>query len=161
MPDNVTVHRDIAYVRDGHERQKLDLFVPNADGSLPLLIWVHGGASPGQQTRPVPLSYLDDGIAVAALNYRLSQHALFPAQIEDVKAAVRWLRVHAVGYNLDPNRFGVRRIRGRASGGDVGRDGSCDRVRGGRTSGRLQPRAGGGRPLRPHRLPANGRPSPA
>ncbi|MCB0112707.1 MAG: alpha/beta hydrolase, partial [Caldilineaceae bacterium] len=108
MPDNVTVHRDVAYVRDGHERQKLDLFVPNADGSLPLLIWVHGGAfRMGSKQDRVPLSYLDDGIAVAALNYRLSQHALFPAQIEDVKAAVRWLRAHAVGYNLDPNRFGA------------------------------------------------------
>ena len=44
---------------------------------------------------------------MASLNYRLSQHALFPAQIEDCEAAVRWLRAHAAQYNLDPDRFGA------------------------------------------------------
>ena len=42
---------------------------------------------------------------MASINYRLSQHAVFPAQIEDCKAAVRWLRAHAAEYHLDPNRF--------------------------------------------------------
>jgi acetyl esterase/lipase len=42
---------------------------------------------------------------VASINYRLSQHAKFPAQIEDCKAAVRWLRAHAADYRLDPDRF--------------------------------------------------------
>lgn len=44
IPEGVTVHRDIAYVTDGHERQKLDLYVPNEGENLPLIIWVHGGA---------------------------------------------------------------------------------------------------------------------
>ena len=52
-----------------------------------------------------PKEYLKDGYAGASLNYRLSQHALFPAQLEDVKAAVRWLRANAETYRLDPNRF--------------------------------------------------------
>lgn len=108
MPANMTVHRDIAYVPNGHERQTLDLFLPAADGPLPLLIWVHGGAfRMGSKADKVPLAYLEDGFAVASLNYRLSQHALFPAQIQDIKAAVRWLRAHAADYNLDPNRFGA------------------------------------------------------
>lgn len=47
------------------------------------------------------------GYAVASLNYRLSGHAAFPAQIEDCKAAIRWLRAHAKEYGLDPERFGV------------------------------------------------------
>ena len=42
---------------------------------------------------------------MASINYRLSQHAVFPGQIEDCKAAVRWLRANAAKYNLDPNRF--------------------------------------------------------
>lgn len=45
--------------------------------------------------------------AVASINYRLSQHAIFPAQIQDCKAAVRWLRAHAAQYHLDPKRFGA------------------------------------------------------
>jgi acetyl esterase/lipase len=47
------------------------------------------------------------GYAVASVNYRLSQHAIFPAQIEDCKAAVRWLRANARKFNLDPDRFGA------------------------------------------------------
>ncbi len=103
---------DLAYVTNGHERQKLDLYLPDAGNNLPLLIWVHGGAfrmgsKEGKEFDPVPLEYVDQGYAVASLNYRLSQHAIFPAQIQDCKAAVRWLRAHAAAYRLDPNRFGA------------------------------------------------------
>jgi acetyl esterase/lipase len=102
------VFRDLAYVANGHERQKLDLYIPAAKESLPLIIWVHGGAFRiGSKNDRVPLEYLDAGYAVASLNYRLSQHALFPAQLEDVKAAVRWLRANAETYLLDPDRFGA------------------------------------------------------
>lgn len=103
---------DLAYVTNGHERQKLDLYLPDAGENLPLLIWVHGGAfrmgsKEGQEFDPVPLEYVGQGYAVASLNYRLSQHAIFPAQIQDCKAAVRWLRAHAAEYRLDPSRFGA------------------------------------------------------
>ena len=107
IPKDVTVHRDIAYVTDGHERQKLDLYVPADTGeNLPLIIWVHGGAwRGGNKTHYRPMGYLSAGYAGASINYRLSQHAVFPAQIEDVKAAIRWLRANAETYRLDPNRF--------------------------------------------------------
>ena len=106
VPDGVTVYRDVAYVTDGHERQKLDLYVPDTGENLPLLIWVHGGAwRGGDKTHYNPKEYLKAGYAGASINYRLSQHAVFPAQIEDVKAAVRWLRANADIYRLDPNRF--------------------------------------------------------
>ena len=107
IPESVTVHRDIAYVTDGHERQKLDLYVPADTGeNLPLIIWVHGGAwRGGNKTHYRPIEYLSAGYAGASINYRLSQHAVFPAQIEDVKAAIRWLRANAETYRLDPNRF--------------------------------------------------------
>jgi acetyl esterase/lipase len=101
-----TIHRDLAYVPNGHERQTLDLYIPTSSAPLPLIIWVHGGAfRMGSKDDHVPLDFLAEGYAVASLNYRLSQHALFPAQIVDVKAAVRWLRAHAEEYGLDPNRF--------------------------------------------------------
>ena len=106
VPEGVTVYRDLAYVTDGHERQKLDLYVPETGENLPLIIWIHGGAwRGGNKTHYMPIEYLKAGYAGASLNYRLSQHAIFPAQIEDVKAAVRWLRANAETYRLDPNRF--------------------------------------------------------
>jgi acetyl esterase/lipase len=108
MPEGTMVRRDLAYVANGHQRQKLDLYVPPEGQRLPLIIWVHGGAfRAGSKEGGVPLQYLSAGYAVASLNYRLSQHAIFPAQIEDVKAAVRWLRANAQTYRLDPSRFGA------------------------------------------------------
>ena len=98
---------DLAYVTNGHERQKLDLFIPaNVTNPLPVIIWVHGGAWKAGSKENCPATrLLRNGYAVASINYRLSQHATFPAQIEDCKAAVRWLRAHAAEYKLDPNRF--------------------------------------------------------
>ena len=104
------VHRDLAYVHDGHERQKLDLYLPVEPGDkpAPVIIWVHGGAwRAGSKDRCLARRFVRRGYAVASINYRLSQHAIFPAQIQDCKAAVRWLGAHAKEYNLDPKRFGV------------------------------------------------------
>jgi acetyl esterase/lipase len=104
--EGTTVHRDLPYVRDGHERRKLDLYLPNKSEHLPLIILIHGGAfRAGSKEDGVPLDKLAEGYALASINYRLSQHALFPAQIEDCKAAVRWLRAHADRFGLDPQRF--------------------------------------------------------
>ena len=106
VPDGITVHQDIVYVTDRHERQKLDLYIPDEGENLPLIIWIHGGAwLGGDKTHYNPREYLKSGYAGASINYRLSQHAIFPAQIEDVKAAVRWLRANAETYRLNPNRF--------------------------------------------------------
>lgn len=111
VPAGVKALRDLAYVEAGHERQKLDLYLPEkAEGPLPLIIWVHGGGwQNGSKDGCPPLraGYVERGYAVASLNYRLSSHAVFPAQIEDCKAAIRWLRAHAREYALDPQRFGV------------------------------------------------------
>jgi hypothetical protein len=107
----VKSHRDLVYVEGGHERHKLDLYLPEkADGPLPLIIWVHGGGwQNGSKDGCPPLrgGYIERGYAVASINYRLSGHAVFPAQIEDCKAAIRWLRAHAKEYGLDAKRFGV------------------------------------------------------
>ena len=96
--------------KGGHERQKLDLYLPEkADGPLPVIVWVHGGGwLAGSKDGGGPaLPFVGKGYAVAAINYRLSQHAKFPAQIEDCKAAIRWLRANAKTYNLDPDHIGV------------------------------------------------------
>jgi acetyl esterase/lipase len=102
------VHRDLPYVTNGHQRQKLDLYLPRAGEKLPLIIRIHGGAwLAGSKESEGPMDYPREGFAVASINYRLSQHAVFPAQIQDCKAAVRYLRANAQKYNLDPNRFAV------------------------------------------------------
>jgi acetyl esterase/lipase len=111
VPEGVTAHRDLPYVTNGHERQVLDLYLPKEGaGPFPLVIWIHGGAwKAGNKDGCPPLrgGYVQQGYAVASLNYRLSQHAIFPAQIEDCKAAIRWLRAHAAEYGIDPDHFGV------------------------------------------------------
>jgi acetyl esterase/lipase len=84
-----TLLRDIEYVPGGYERQRLDLYLPQRkdgqDGSKglrPLIIWVHGGAwRSGSKDRTPAVRFVDEGYAVASVNYRLSQHAVFPAQI--------------------------------------------------------------------------------
>ena len=110
VPEGTKAHRDLEYVKGGHERQRLDLYVPEkADGPLPVIVWVHGGAWLGGSKEGVgpALPFVRKGYAVASINYRLSQHARFPAQIEDCKAAIRWLRANAKEYDLDPDRIGV------------------------------------------------------
>ena len=93
----------------GHERQKLDLYIPpNAAAAAPLLVWIHGGAwkEGGKENCPA-VGMMGKGWVVASLNYRFSQHAIFPAQIEDCKAALRFLRAHAADYHIDKNRVAV------------------------------------------------------
>jgi acetyl esterase/lipase len=109
LPEGVKVLRDLEYVPSGHERQKLDLYLPEKSGGpLPVIVWVHGGAWRGGSNAYCPGMFLaGKGFAVASINYRLSQHAVFPAQLEDCKAAIRWLRANASKYRLDPDRIGA------------------------------------------------------
>ena len=100
---------DLEYARVGERSLRLDLYLPEGtDGPLPLLVWIHGGAWwAGTKDHPRALRLLSRGYAVASVEYRLSQESVFPAQIHDCKAAIRWLRAHAGEYGLDPARFGA------------------------------------------------------
>lgn len=103
------VFTNLAYVKDGHERQRLDLYVPgNARKPMPLVCFIHGGGwRNGNKKVSNALPLLTQGYALAGIGYRLSDAAQFPAQIEDCKAAIRWLRANAVKYGIDPDRIGV------------------------------------------------------
>ena len=109
-PEGVRIERDLAY-GPHKERNTLDLYLPTeGEAPRPLVIWIHGGAWRGgsKDGGPRPaMQLLRRGYAVASINYRLSQHAHFPAQIEDCKAAVRFLRASASTYGLDADHFGV------------------------------------------------------
>jgi len=99
-------HTDIAYA--AHGSALLDLMIPrNSAAPLPLVIWIHGGGwQSGDKTdRTQAQRLLCRGYALAALDYRLSDTSIFPAQIHDVKAAIRYLRANAATYGLDPARF--------------------------------------------------------
>src|SRR5262245_4100911 len=86
LPEGARTHPNLEHVKDGHERQRLTLYLPaNPDGPLPVIVWIHGGAwSGGSKENPGQvLAFVGKGYAVASIGYRLSQHAIFPAQIED------------------------------------------------------------------------------
>lgn len=105
----VATFRDQVYAEGGGKSQSLDLYIPS--GGAPkkaLIVWVHGGGWRQGSKEGGPIQPLiRAGFAVASINYRLSQEALFPAQIEDCKAAVRWLRANADRFGLDKGRFGA------------------------------------------------------
>ncbi len=101
--------QDIVYA-DRSPAQKLDIYLPAA-GNAPyrVIVHIHGGAfrsgdKAGGAHLPV-LEGLKRGYAVVSINYRLSGEALFPAQIHDVKAAIRWIRANAAQYGFDPQRI--------------------------------------------------------
>jgi acetyl esterase/lipase len=74
-------------------------------------VWIHGGGwqsgDKSLQASGVQLRQATRGYVVASINYRLSGLASHPAQIHDCKAAIRWLRLHAAEYRIDPARVGV------------------------------------------------------
>ncbi len=100
-------HLDLEYARVGDRSLYLDLYLPDERSRpLPLIVYIHGGAwRAGSKAHPRALRYVSEGFAVASVGYRLSQEAIFPAQIHDCKAAVRWLRAHAKTYGLDVRRL--------------------------------------------------------
>jgi acetyl esterase/lipase len=102
---------DIPYAHTS-ARQKLDVYLPESGGGpFPVVMNIHGGAfamGNKRDIRLVPmLQGLPRGYAVVSVDYRLSGEAVFPAGVQDVKAAVRWLRARGHEYRLDPERMAV------------------------------------------------------
>lgn len=126
---------------------KLDLMIPTgAAAPTPVVVWVHGGGwSGGSRAMPSRVANLcPRGYAVASIDYRLSGTAKWPAQIQDCKGALRFLRAEAATYNLDPDRFGVW---GSSAGGHLvaflGTSGGQGTVRFGNASVDLEGTTGG------------------
>jgi acetyl esterase/lipase len=121
LPPGVVAEYDVKYVADGDSSQTLDIFFPEkrADKPQPLLVWIHGGGWSGGSKKQLPylnLNQLPRGYIVASVEYRFSRKAIFPAQIQDCQAAIRWLRARATKYNIDPGRIGVG---GESAGGHL------------------------------------------
>jgi len=103
---------DQAYVPGGGQEQQLDLYVPTDRKGEALIVYIHGGAwvagdKIGDSLNPNNLQWLWEGYAMASINYRLAQNAKWPAQLQDCKAAIRWLKAHAIQYGYDPSRMAV------------------------------------------------------
>jgi len=88
---------------------KLDIYLPaTGDGPFPVIVWIHGGAfkmGSKSMVSGVEPYLVGKGYAVVSIDYRLSGEAIFPAQIYDVKAAIRFLKANAANYKLNPEKF--------------------------------------------------------
>ena len=125
MTGDVTVRADLVYdsVKGGDSAKgrelHLDLYLP-ASRPAPVCLWLHGGGwvrgsrTARAEERLVPVARA--GVAVAAVQYRLSGEAAFPAQLDDARSAVRWLRRNGGGLGLRTDRIGVW---GGSSGGHL------------------------------------------
>ena len=116
--------KDLNYAGDGKIYHTLDIYSPtSSNNKSPLILTIYGSAWKSNRSKASkyikkslikPL--IDAGFAVASINHRSSTDALFPAQIHDVKAAIRFLRGNASEYKIDPSFVGVT---GSSSGGHL------------------------------------------
>ena len=96
---------DVVYARLGNDVLGLDLYLPTPSGA-PLVVYVHGGAWRSGSKSSVMLD-LFGGYAVASVDYRLSRTEKFPAQVHDIKAAIRFLRAEQPKYGYDSSRIAI------------------------------------------------------
>jgi len=103
------VIEDIEYARPDGYSLRLDLYLPESRGDAlaPVVVWVHGGGWKNGSKKNSKAAWLtEEGYAVASINYRLTDVAMWPAQIDDCREAVRWLRRNAGLFALDADRIG-------------------------------------------------------
>jgi len=109
LPAGVRRLANLEYANHGGQRvMLLDLYLPAAEpqAPLPVIVWIHGGGWFRGSKEDCRLAWLaNEGYAVASVGYRLSWEKQWPAQIDDCREAVRWLRTHAAKYRLDPQHF--------------------------------------------------------
>jgi len=107
----IRIDLDQVYSHAGDKRRLADLYLPTPGiAPSPVVIWIHGGGWRFGDRRLAPdlaLFAQRSGIAVVSIDYRLSDEAKFPAPVEDVKTAVRWVRSIASGFELDDGHIGL------------------------------------------------------
>lgn len=118
----VTSWSDLDYVGDGHVAHRLDIHLPGVDkDAYPVVVVIYGSAWFANNMKHMAFMamgkpLLDAGFAVVTINHRSSGDAPFPAQINDVKAAIRFLRANKATYSLDDRFIGIT---GFSSGGHL------------------------------------------
>jgi acetyl esterase/lipase len=103
----VEIRRDIPYAVVDDQPLKLDLYLPaRRPDPAPLVVWMHGGSWVYGTHHDCRIDWLaEEGFAVASIAYRKSLEAKWPAQLHDVKAAVRWLRAHGTEHGVRTDRI--------------------------------------------------------
>lgn len=107
---NVVVERDVVVGTGGGRPMHIDLAYPKNPPKepMPAILYIHGGGwSKGDHHGNAAKYLVKDGYFTASIEYRLSGEAQWPAQIEDCKLAVRWLRANAAKYHVNPDKIGV------------------------------------------------------
>jgi len=107
-PVRSVAHRDQSY-GDG-SWQRFDLYLPDgcSGGGLPLVVWIHGSDWRTGSRADCPVTWLvEQGFAVASIDYRPSDAAVFPAQLDDCRAAIAAIRADAATWGIDPGRICV------------------------------------------------------
>jgi len=102
--------RDVTYCTVDGVDLKMNIVYPNSTGAEPAVVYVHGGGWTGgskDRVGPEATELIRRGYVVASIDYRLAPRYRFPAQIEDAKCAIRYLRAHAATYRIDPSHIGV------------------------------------------------------
>jgi acetyl esterase/lipase len=108
--DAIETKNDLTYREVDGRALKLDLAYPSGDGPYPGLVVIHGGGWKGgdkASNRAILAQAARMGYVAISPQYRFAPDSPFPAQVHDVKAAVRWLKAHAKDYHLDPDRVGA------------------------------------------------------
>ena len=112
-PDGVIAYRDQVYAKRGERELLLDVYAPEEQGeaALPVIVFLFGGAweagNRHQAVRFDLLDYATEGYIVVTADYRYLTEAVYPAQIDDVKTVLRWIRMNAESYGLDAERIGI------------------------------------------------------
>lgn len=109
-PPEVQIENSLTYGKGGDKNLMLDLAMPaKGEGPFPTIVCIHGGswkAGSRQDLSQTIKTLASRGFVAATISYRLIPEK-FPAQIEDCKAAIRWLRANAAKYKIDKDRIGV------------------------------------------------------
>jgi acetyl esterase/lipase len=110
IPPGVELLSDVEYGKVGERALHLEIARPKTPPAkpMPVVLWIHGGGwKEGSYKPDVLIALAARGWFTASIEYRLSGEAKWPAQIEDCKLAIRWLRANADRWGIDPKHFGV------------------------------------------------------
>jgi len=119
-PNSIEEILNIEYGVGGERKLHLDLYLPKGrKKATPAIIFIHGGAWKGGKRSDMKfycVKFAEKGYVTATVTYRLTGESPFPAAVHDVKCAVRWLRVNAIKYKIDPESIVVS---GNSAGGHL------------------------------------------